>query len=69
MDTLASFPESQIEIIFVFIIIIMVLLHFVGSWPLFQFLIRVYMGQDFLQKGVNPSQGRRLHTQNNTDTE
>jgi hypothetical protein len=43
--------------------------HFVGPWPLFQFLDLFTQPVGLLGRGISPSQGRYLHTQDSTNTE
>jgi hypothetical protein len=46
----------------------MALQPFAGPWPLFSFLFFTQSG-GLLGRGISPSQGRYLHTQNSTNTE
>jgi hypothetical protein len=47
----------------------MILQLFVGRWPLIQFLNLFTQSVGLLRRGISPSQGRYLHTQNNTNTD
>jgi hypothetical protein len=47
----------------------MALKPFLGPWPLCQFLDLLTQMVGLLGRGISPSQGRYLHTQDNTNTE